>query len=49
MSFSKSVKEELSKISNLTKKDVVKAELIGYLITNNVSIKNNKDKIFNRK
>lgn len=44
MSFSKSVKEELSKISNLTKKDVVKAELIGYLITNNVSIKNNKVK-----
>lgn len=44
MSFSKSVKEELSKISNLAKKDVVKAELIGYLITNNVSIKNNKVK-----
>lgn len=44
MSFSKSVKEELSKISNLANKDVVKAELIGYLITNNVSIKNNKVK-----
>ncbi len=44
MSFSKKIKEELSKISNLAKKDVVKAELIGYLITNNVSIKNNKVK-----
>lgn len=44
MSFSKNVKEELSKISNLANKDEVKAELIGYLITNNVSIKNNKVK-----
>ena len=42
MSFSKKVKEELSKISNLANKDIVKAELIGYLITNNISIKNNK-------
>ena len=39
MSFSKDVKEELSKISNLSNKDVVKAELLGYLITNNVSVK----------
>jgi hypothetical protein len=39
MSFSKDVKEELSKISNLANKDVVKAELIGYLITNNVTVK----------
>lgn len=43
MSFSKNVKEELSKISNLANKDAVKAELIGYLITNNTSVK--KDKI----
>ena len=42
MSFSKKVTEELSKISNLANKDIVKAELIGYLITNNISIKNNK-------
>ncbi len=42
MSFSKDVKEELSKISNLANKDLVKAELIGYLITNNISVKNNK-------
>lgn len=44
MSFSKNIKEELSKISNLANKDVVKAELIGYLITNNVNVKNNKIK-----
>jgi len=40
MSFSKSVKEELSKISNLANKEAVKAEFIGYLITNNINIKN---------
>ena len=44
MSFSKDVKEELSKISNLANKELVKAELIGYLVTNNVDIKNNKIK-----
>ncbi len=44
MSFSKNVKEELSKISNLANKDVVKAELIGYLITNNINVRNNKIK-----
>lgn len=44
MSFSKDVKEELSKISNLADKKSVKAEFIGYLFTNNVCIKNNKIK-----
>jgi len=44
MSFSKNVKEELSKISNLADKQLVKAELIGYLLSNNVTIKNNKIK-----
>ena len=44
MSFSKEVKEELSKTSNLANKELVKAELIGYLITNNATIKNNKIK-----
>ena len=44
MSFSKNIKEELSKISNLSNKDIVKAELLGYLITNNISVKNNKIK-----
>lgn len=44
MSFSKDIKEELSKISNLSNKDAVRAELIGYLSTNNVIIKNSKIK-----
>lgn len=44
MSFSKDVKEELSKISNLANKDLVKAELIGYLITNNAVVKGNNIK-----
>ena len=37
MSFSTDVKEELSKLSNLANKDWVKAELYGYLNSNNVS------------
>ena len=42
MSFSSDLKEELSKISNLNKKDEVKYELIGYLISKNTSVvKNN--------
>lgn len=44
MSFSKSVKEELSKISNLKDKKSVKAEFIGYLLSNNVNIGDNKIK-----
>ena len=40
MSFSTSVKEELSKLSNLAKKDCVKAEMYGYISTNNVSEEN---------
>lgn len=43
MSFSKKIKEELSKINNLANKDAVNAELIGYLITNNINLQ--KDKI----
>lgn len=42
MSFSTDVKEELSKISNLANKKLVKIELIGYLMTMNVAIINNK-------
>lgn len=38
MSFSSSVKEELSKLSTLKDKQSVKAELIGYLVTNNINI-----------
>ena len=37
MSFSTQVKEELSKLSNLANKALVKAEMYGYLSTNNVS------------
>ena len=44
MTFSKNIKEELSKINNLNNKDAVKSELIGYLITNNINIKNGKIK-----
>lgn len=38
MSFSQDTKQELSKINNLAKKDEVKYELIGYLISCNTSI-----------
>ena len=42
MSFSSDLKEELSKINNLNKKDEVKYELIGYLISKNTTVvKNN--------
>lgn len=44
MSFSKKIKEELSKISNLTNKEAVRIELIGYLISNNTSIVKGKIK-----
>ena len=44
MSFSKDVKEELSKNSNLANKEIVKAELLGYLTTGNISVKNKKIK-----
>ena len=37
MSFSTDVKEELSKLSNLANKNCVKAEMYGYLNSNNVS------------
>ena len=42
MSFSSDLKEELSKINNLAKKEEVRYELVGYLISKNASIiKNN--------
>lgn len=44
MSFSSELKEELSKINNLAKKDLVKMELLGYLISSNVSIINDEIK-----
>ena len=41
MSFSSELKEELSKINNLAKKKEVRYELIGYLISRNVTIAKN--------
>lgn len=38
MSFSSDLKEELSKINNLNKKEEVKFELLGYLISKNTTI-----------
>ena len=38
MSFSQDTKQELSKINNLAKKDQVKQELVGYLISCNASV-----------
>ena len=38
MSFSSDVKQELSKISSYSNKEIVKFELIGYLISNNIKI-----------
>lgn len=44
MSFSGDIKEELSKINNLANKELVKAEFIGYLMSNNISLTKNKIK-----
>jgi len=42
MSFSSDLKESLSKISNLANKEIVKYELIGYLISNNTIFQRGK-------
>ncbi len=47
MSFSASVKEELSKINIFSNIDAVNMEVYGYLLTVDTSRKENK--IFNRK
>ena len=44
MSFSTELKEELSKTENLSNKEAVKYELLGYLISSNISEENNKIK-----
>lgn len=44
MSFSSQTKEELSKLNNLANKEVVKYELLGYLVTNHIGIEKNKMK-----
>ena len=46
MSFSGEVKEEISKLSNLANKEAVKYELLGYIITNNISTEKNKIKFY---
>ena len=43
MSFSKDLKQELSKLNNLAKEDQVKQELIGYLISSNTSVDNKEN------
>ena len=42
MSFSSDIKQELNKNSNLANKEIVKYELIGYLISGNIDIQSNK-------
>lgn len=42
MSFSKNLKEEISKIENLSNKEAVRYELKGYLMSSNISEDNNK-------
>ncbi len=44
MSFSTKLKEEISKLDNLSNKEAVKYELIGYLISSNISEEKNKIK-----
>lgn len=41
MSFSSDLKEELSKINNLNKKDEIRFELMGYLVSKNASFNKN--------
>ena len=44
MSFSTELKEELSKTENLANKEAVKYELLGYLLSSNISTEKNKTK-----
>lgn len=43
MSFSSDIKQELNKNSNLANKEIVKHELIGYFLSGNTSIVNEKE------
>ena len=43
MSFSSDIKQELNKNSNLANKEIVKNELIGYFISGNTNVMNNKE------
>ena len=42
MSFSSEVKEEISKLSNLANKNIVKYEFLGYIATSHITIEKNK-------
>lgn len=42
MSFSSNIKEEISKLNNFKEKNIIAYELIGYFITNNITILKNK-------
>lgn len=44
MSFSSDVKQELNKNSKLSNKELVKYELMGYLISKNISVSGKKIK-----
>ena len=44
MSFSTELKEEISKVETLSNKEAVKYELMGYLISSNISVEKNKIK-----
>ncbi len=43
MSFSSDIKRELNKNSNLSNKEIVKNELIGYLISGNTNVVSKKE------
>lgn len=43
MSFSSDIKQELNKNSNLSNKEMVKNELIGYLISGNTNVVSKKE------
>lgn len=43
MSFSSDIKQELNKNSNLSNKELVKNELIGYFVSGNTNVMNNKE------
>lgn len=43
MSFSSDIKQELNKNSNLSNKEMVKNELIGYLVSRNTNVVNSRE------
>lgn len=43
MSFSSDIKQELNKNTHLANKEIVKNELIGYFISGNTNVINNKE------